>query len=175
MATSLYDLSVGCYLQTVGAVAAFLDRGLAHFTEAKVDPNSIVETRLFPDMMPLRFQVQSVAHHSLGAIEGIKKGQFVPPSDLPAHDYKGLQKLMADTRAGLQQLKPADVNALEGRDITFSIRDFKLPFTAENFILSFSLPNFHFHSTTTYDILRMKGVPLGKRDYMGSLRLKMSA
>jgi hypothetical protein len=172
MATSLYDLSVGCYLQTLGAVAGFLDKGLAHFTETKVDPNSIVETRLFSDMLPFRFQIQSVAHHSLGAIEGIKRGQFVPPSDLPAHDYKGLQKLIADTRASLQALKPADVNGLEGRDITFQIRDFKLPFIAENFIQSFSLPNFHFHATTAYDILRMKGVPLGKRDYMGSLRLK---
>jgi hypothetical protein len=56
--------------------------------------------------------------------------------------------------------------------VTFQFRDFKLPFTAENFLLSFSLPNFHFHATTAYDILRMKGVPLGKPDYMGQLRLK---
>jgi hypothetical protein len=72
----------------------------------------------------------------------------------------------------LQKLTPAEVNGLAGKDVTFQIRDFKLPFTAENFFLSFSLPNFHFHATTGYDILRMKGVPLGKRDYMGNLRLK---
>jgi hypothetical protein len=172
VATSLYDLSVGCYLQTLGAVAGFLDRGLAHFKEHKIDPNTIVETRLFSDMLPFRFQIQSVAHHSLGAIEGIKRGQFAPPSGNPAHDYKGLQDLIADTRAALQDVKPAEVNALEGRDVTFQIRDFKLPFTSENFLLSFSLPNFHFHATTAYDILRMRGVPLGKRDYMGQLRLK---
>jgi len=56
--------------------------------------------------------------------------------------------------------------------VVFQMRDFKVPFTAENFILSFSLPNFHFHATTAYDILRTKGVPLGKRDYMGALRMK---
>jgi Domain of unknown function (DUF1993) len=54
-------------------------------------------------------------------------------------------------------------------------RDFKMPFVAEGFLLSFSLPNFHFHATTAYDILRSKGVPLGKRDYLGQLRLKSSA
>jgi hypothetical protein len=63
------------------------------------------------------------------------------------------------------------VNALEGRDVTFQMRDFKIPFTAENFLMSFSLPNFYFHATTAYDILRSKGVPLGKRDYMGRMKL----
>ena len=64
------------------------------------------------------------------------------------------------------------MNALEGKDVTFQFKDFKLPFTAENFLLSFSLPNFYFHATTAYDILRHKGVPLGKRDFTGKLRLK---
>jgi hypothetical protein len=56
--------------------------------------------------------------------------------------------------------------------VTFQIGERKMPFVAEGFILSFSLPNFHFHAATAYDILRMKGVPIGKRDYMGQLRLK---
>jgi hypothetical protein len=56
--------------------------------------------------------------------------------------------------------------------VAFQFRDFKMPFVAEGFLLSFSLPNFHFHATTAYDILRSKGVPLGKRDYLGKLRLK---
>ena len=172
MSTSLYDLSVAGYLQTLGGVAGFLERGLAHFTEKNTDPNEIVETRLVPDMLPFRFQVQAVAHHSLGAIEGVKKGQFGPPANLPALDYRGLQTLVADTREALQRLEPAEINALEGSDVVFHIRDRQMPFTAEGFLLSFSLPNFHFHSTTAYDILRMKGVPVGKRDYLGQLRLK---
>ena len=172
MSMSLYDLSVASFLQTVGAVAGVLERGLAHFTEKNTDLNEIVETRLFADMLPFRFQVQAVAHHSLGAIEGVKKGQFGPPANLPAHDYRGLQKLVADTREALQRLEPAEINALEGRDVVFQTRDLKLPFTAEGFLLSFSLPNFYFHATTAYDILRMKGVPLGKRDFMGQLRMK---
>ncbi len=173
MATSLYDLSVTCFLQTLSGVAAVLDRGLAHCTDNGVDPAEIVDTRLFADMLPFRFQVQSVAHHSLGAIEGVKQGLFSPGTNLPPHSYADLQKLVADTRAALQQLSPDDINALEGKDVAFQFRDFKMPFTAEGFLLSFSLPNLHFHATTAYDILRSKGVPLGKRDYMGPLRLKV--
>jgi len=172
MATSLYDLSVANYLQTLGGVIGFLEKGLTHFTANAVDPNEIVETRLAPDMLPFRFQLVSVAHHSLGAIEGVKSGLFQPPPQAPAYDYRGLQKLVADARDALQKLTPAEVNALEGRDVIFQLRDFKMPFTAEGFLLSFSLPNFYFHATTAYDILRTKGVPLGKRDYMGQMRLK---
>jgi hypothetical protein len=172
MATSLYDLSVASYLQTLGGVAGFLDRGLDHCRETGIDPNEVVETRLFSDMLPFRFQIWSVRHHSLGAIEGVRKGLFTPPPELPPLDYAGLQKAVADTRAALGELKPEDVNALAGGDVLFQIRDFKMPFTAEGFLLSFSLPNFYFHATTAYDILRSKGVPLGKRDFMGAMRLK---
>jgi hypothetical protein len=172
MAISLYDLSVTCFLQTLGGVAGYLDKGLAHCREKNIDPNEIVETRLYPDMAPFRFQVTSAAHHSLGAIEGVKKGVFSPAGETPPYDYAGLQKVVADAREALQALKPADVNALEGRDVAFQFRDFKMPFVAEGFLLSFSLPNFHFHATTAYDILRSKGVRIGKRDYMGQLRLK---
>ena len=171
MAIALYDLSVANYLQTLGAVVGLLENGLAHFTTNHVDLDEIVETRLVPDMLPFRFQLQSVAHHSLGAIEGVKKGLFQPPPQA-TYDYRGLQKLVADAQGALQKLTPAEVNALEGRDVVFQLRDFKMPFTAEGFLLSFSLPNFYFHATTAYDILRMKGVPIGKRDYMGQMRLK---
>ena len=172
MATSLYDLSVTCFLQTLGGVAGFLDKGLAHFTANNVDPNEIVEARLIPDMLPFRFQVQAVAHHSLGAIEGVKSGVFLPPSNLAPLDFRGLQKLIADTRERLKAMTPQEVNGFEGKDVTFQIGERKMPFVAEGFLLSFSLPNFHFHAATAYDILRMKGVPIGKRDYMGQFRLK---
>jgi hypothetical protein len=96
----------------------------------------------------------------------------ITPTNLEALDYRGLQKFVADTHEALQRVQPAEVNALEGRDVLFQIRDLKLPFTAENFLMSFSLPNFHFHATTAYDILRSKGVPIGKRDYLGQMRMK---
>ena len=172
MAISLYDVSVGSFLQTLGGVAGFLDRGLAHCRDNNLDPEEIVETRLYGDMLPFRFQIISVAHHSAGAIEGVKKGVFNPPTEARPLTYVELQGLVADAREKLARLTAEEVNALEGGEMLFQVRDFKLPFTAENFLMSFSIPNFYFHATTAYDILRSRGVPLGKRDFMGPLRIK---
>lgn len=172
MAISLYDISVASYLQTLGAMKGVLQKGLEHCQANNINPQDIVETKLIADMLPFRFQVVSVAHHSIGAIEGLKKGLFTPPGDNQPPDYAGLQNLIADAEAKLKDLKASDINALEGKDMTFQLREFKIPFTAEGFIMSFSLPNFYFHAATTYDILRMKGVKLGKRDYMGQMRMK---
>jgi len=102
----------------------------------------------------------------------MKQGLFQPQTEIPPLDYAGLQKAVADARAALEKLTPAEVNSLEGRDVVFQFRDFKMPFTAQGFLMSFSIPNFHFHAATAYDILRSKGVPLGKRDFMGPMRLK---
>lgn len=172
MAFSLYDATVANYLQVLGAVGGFLDKSLAHFREKGVDPAEIVETRLAPDMLPFRFQIVSVAHHSRGAIDGAKNGLFAPPSGKTDLDYAALQTLVTDARNELSALTPEAVNALAGRDVTFKLGDRALPFTAEGFLMSFSLPNFFFHATTAYDILRHKGAPLGKRDFMGRMKLK---
>ena len=79
---------------------------------------------------------------------------------------------MTQARSELSALTPDVVNALVGRDVTFKLGERALPFTAEGFLMSFSLPNFFFHATTAYDILRHKGAPIGKRDFMGRLTLK---
>ena len=101
MAFSLYDASVANYLQTLGAVGGFLERGLTYFSEQNIDPETIVEARLAPDMLPLRFQIISVAQHSRGAIEGVQSGEFRPPSFKTPYDYAGLQGLVAQTQRGV--------------------------------------------------------------------------
>jgi hypothetical protein len=172
MAFSLYDATVANYLQILGAVGGFLDKSLAHFRDNGTDPAEIVETRLFPDMLPFRFQIVSVARHSRGAMEAAKNGVFTPPSGRPDLDYTGLQALVAEAHSELSALTPEAVDALVGRDVSFTIGGRTLLFTAEGFLMSFSLPNFFFHATTAYDILRHKGAPLGKRDFVGRLNLK---
>jgi len=172
MAISLYDVSVTSFQQVLTGVAGFLDKGLAHCKASNIDPNDVVETRLYADMLPFRFQVIAVAHHSLGAIQGAQAGVFKPPAGPMDQDYAGLQKLIADTRASLAKVTRESVEALQGKDVVFELGNNKLPFTAEGFLMSFSMPNLHFHATTAYDILRIKGVPLGKRDYLGPLRMK---
>ena len=86
MATSLYDLSVPTYLQVLGGMEGFLGRGLAHFQENKIDPDTIVEARLYADMLPFRFQVLATVHHAIGAIRGVEAGLFAPPGPLPPLD-----------------------------------------------------------------------------------------
>ena len=172
MPTSLYDVSVGCYLQTLGAVEGFLDKCRAHCGANDIDLTDVVETRLYPDMLPFQFQIVSVAHHSLGAMKGVQAGLFAPPAPGPDLDFDGLQKLVADTRSELQQYTREAVSELEGKEVEFRIGERSMKFTAEDFLMSFSLPNFYFHAATAYDILRMKGAPIGKRDFMGQLRLK---
>ena len=172
MAFSLYDASVANFLQTLRAVSGFLDKALAHFKETGVNPDDVLETRLYPDMLPFRFQIVSVAHHSRGAIEGIQKGLFSPERGSPDLTYAKLQALVSEARETLAAMTPDAVNALGSRDVIFQAGERRVPFTGEGFLMSFSLPNFYFHATTGYDILRHKGVPLGKRDFMGQMRVK---
>jgi hypothetical protein len=173
MAVSLYDATVAGWIQILGGVTGFLARGLENCRERGIDPQKMVEARLFEDMFPLRFQVVSTVTHSVGAIEAVRKGVFTPPPT-PELDYAGLQQAVADAQATLEGVSAEEVNRFEGRDTIFQFRDRTIPFTAENFLLSFATPNFYFHAATAYDILRANGVPLGKRDFLGRLRIKTS-
>jgi hypothetical protein len=171
MTISLYDISVRTYLQTAKAMVRFLEKGRVHFEQSGTDLSELVETRLHPDMLPLRFQIVSVSHHSLGALGALQEGRFRPPKAMQ-QDYQALQDLMANTVSELKQLTPEAIDALADKDLMFELGELKLPFAAADFILSFSLPNFFFHASTAYDILRTHGVPLGKADFMGPLRFK---
>jgi uncharacterized protein len=170
MAFSLYDATVANYLQILGAIGGVLEKSLTHFRDNGIDTAEIVDTRLAPDMMPFRFQIVSAVHHSRGAMEGVKNGVFAPTGKFDL-DYAALQKLVAEARHELSALTPEAVDALLGRDVTFKAGDLALPFTAEGFLMSFSLPNFFFHAATAYDILRHRGAPLGKRDFIGRMKL----
>ena len=171
MSVSFYDASVGSYLQILGAVAGVLDQGASHAGEAGLDLQEVVMTRLREDMMPFHFQVVSVAHHSWGAMQGLKEGVFRPPSFELDKDYAGLQALISEAREGLAGLDESEVEALGGKSMVFKLGKNEMPFTNQNFLLSFSLPNFYFHAATTYDILRMLGVPLGKMNFLGQMKI----
>ncbi len=172
MAISLYDAAVAGFLQVLGAAEGVLEKGRAHCEAQGIDLNEIVETRFIADMAPFRFQVTQIAHHTAGALAGVKAGAFAPSSGSLTADYAGLQAIIAAARAEVAAYSPDEINALEGRDVIFEFGALKMPFTAEGFLLSFSNPNLYFHAAATYDILRMKGAPLGKRDFMGRPRLK---
>jgi uncharacterized protein len=172
MAVSLYDVSVASFLQMLDGTIGFLELGRKHCQSNRIDTAEIVAMRLHPDMLPFAFQVHSIVHHSINAIEGAKAGSFTVPSPLPELDYAGWQARVADARTRLAALNRDEVDKLQGKDVVFRYQAMQIPFTAENFLMSFSLPNFYFHVTTAYDMLRIKGVPVGKGDYLGTMRVK---
>ena len=171
MSLSLYELCVPSYLQSLDALANVLATGKEHCAANDIDLDELINFRLRDDMLPFSFQVISVWHHSLGAIKGIKAGEFAPPPKVEGIDYAGLQGLVAEASEALRGESSAEIEALDGKPLVFKVSGNEIPFTTRDFIQSFSLPNFYFHATTTYTILRVHGVPLGKMDYLGALRV----
>ena len=172
MPFSLYAATIPSYRQILSAVGGLLDKAETFCADKAIAPGDIVQARLANDMLPFAYQVKSTAVHSVGAIEGVRKGAFSPDTTPPPDTFAALKARIAETLAALEAIEPAEVDAFVGRDMCFVFGDRRLDFTAEDFLLSFSQPNFYFHATTTYDILRWKGVPLGKRDFMGRPRTK---
>jgi hypothetical protein len=170
MGFSLYAATVPSYRQILGAVSGLLDKAEAFCSEHGVAPHEIIQARLAGDMLPFAYQVKSTAVHSLGAIEGVRRGVFSPDMTPPPDSFAALKARIAATLAALEGIEAAEIDAFVGRDMRFAFGDRHIDFTAEEFLLSFSQPNFYFHATTCYGILRWKGVPLGKRDFMGKLR-----
>ncbi len=170
MSTSLYELSISCYLQGMGGVGAVLNKTLEHCDANDLEPAQMLEERLADDMWPLHYQLNSVAHHSMGAIKALQSGEFAPPQAPPELDFAGWQQHLTETGAALAAFSREQIDSYAGKTIVFRLGDNKIPFAAEDFILSFSLPNFHFHAATSYDILRARGVQLSKRHYMGRLK-----
>jgi hypothetical protein len=169
---SLYKAIVPSYQQILGAVTGLLDTAESYCDEKKLTPQELIQARLAPDMLPFAYQVKSAAVHSLGALEGVRKGVFSPDTTTPPETFAALKTLIADARKALDAVQPAEMDGWLGRDMAFVFGDRRMEFVAEDFLLSFSQPNFYFHSSTAYDILRWKGLPIGKRDFTGALRRK---
>ena len=172
MAISFYELSVPTFLQTIRAVGGFLDRAAKHCAETKADPDDFVQARLFEDMAPFHFQIEAAWHHAVWGLEAAKSGVFDPPALVGPVPFADLQAMMGKAKSALEAFTPDEVNGWAGKNLDLQIGPRRLAFSAETLILSFSLPNFHFHAVTAYDILRSRGVPLGKRDYEGRLRTR---
>lgn len=172
MAFSLYAAIIPSYRQILGATAALLGKAEAFCAEKGVPPHDIIHARLADDMQPFAYQVKSIAVHSIGAIEGVRKGAFAPDVTTPPDTFAALAARINETLAAVAALDASEIESFIGRDMRFVFGDRHLDYTAEDFLLSFSQPNFYFHATTAYDILRWKGVPIGKRDFMGKTRIK---
>ena len=172
MTISMYQASVPVYLQYLNSISAVLDKGAAFAESKKIDPAVLLQTRLYPDMHPLVKQVQIFTDQ---AVRGISRLAGTEPPAFPDTEttFSELKTRIEKAIAHVQSFKPEQIDGSEERDIVMKTPRGDMTFKGQQYLLGFSLPNFFFHATTAYAILRHKGVPLGKRDFMGRLTLKM--
>jgi len=172
MAFTLYAATIPSCLQILGSVSRLVAKAEGYCNEMGWPPQALIEARLAEDMLPFAYQVKSTAVHSIGAIEGVRQGSFSPDRTPAPATFEGLRARVAATIADLEAIDPEEIESFIGRDMRFTFGDQHIDFLAEDFLLSFSQPNFYFHATTAYDILRMKGLEIGKRDFNGRIRKK---
>jgi hypothetical protein len=172
MTFSLYDAVVPSNLQILGSLDRVMEKAQAFCDERGMAQAELIDARLAPDMLPLGFQVKSCAAHSIGGIEGARAGNFSPDRGAWPTDFAGLRGIIQHAIAELTALDRETVDGLAETDTQFAFGETRMPFTGANFLLSFSQPNFYFHAATAYAILRVQGLNLGKRDFLGTPRIK---
>lgn len=172
MTISLYDAVIPTQLQIIAAVRSLVDKAVAHCEERGSAPEEIIGARLIGDMQPFSYQVKCCREHSLGAIEGVRERVFTPSLVAPPDSWKGLYEKLDEAKAGLEKISEAEMEGFVGQPMEFRFGERVMPFTAENFLLSFAQPNFFFHATTAYDLLRERGFKIGKMDFLGVPRIE---
>jgi hypothetical protein len=164
----MYQVAVPPVLQILTSLSAVLDKAEAHCQAAKIAPAVLVQTRLFPDMLPLAKQVQIASDHAKGC--AARLAGLEPPAFADSETtLLELKERVAKTIDYLATVTAAQLDGSETRDIRLKVGGNELTFSGQHYLLGFALPNFYFHVTTAYAILRSNGVPLGKRDFLGKL------
>lgn len=172
MAVSLDNAFIAPCLQALESLQHMLIKAEAHCTEHSLPAETLTQACLAPDMWPFAKQVFETGHHSAGAIVGVRAGVFRPDPDPVPSDFQALHDEVAASIAFLRAVPAGELDAIAGRDMHFELGPAGLNFTVEDFLLSFSLQNFFFHTTTAYAILRHLGLAVGKRDFIGKVRIK---
>ena len=168
MTVSMHAASVPVFQQMLGSLDALLSKAEAHAAERKIDPDALLHARLFPDMFPLLRQVQIACDFAKG-VSGRLAGAELPVFDDKETSFADLHALIAKTLAFIGGLDAAQFDGSETRDIVLrpgTPKERKIG--GQAYLLSYGLPQFFFHVTTSYALLRHNGVEVGKRDYMGA-------
>ena len=167
MNVSLYQASVPVYIRQLNGLSAILQKAIGYCAERKIEPAALLHDRLYPDMFTLLRQVQIACSH---AERGTSRLAGLEP---PAREGKeaSLEDLAARVATAIAYVKSVDPKKMEGmedRDITFPVGPEQMTLKGADYLLHFSMPNFYFHMTTAYNILRHNGVQIGKTDFIGS-------
>ncbi len=168
MTVSMYKISVPIFVQFLTSLAAVLDKAAAHCETRKIEPSALLGARLFPDMYPLSRQVRAASDHAVNATARLAG---VDPPALAGGEasFAELKERLGQAIAFVKGFKAAQIDGTEDKPIKITFpsgatRDF----TGQSLLLNNTLPNFYFHCTTAYDIVRHCGIELGKRDFMGT-------
>jgi len=167
MAYSLYDAAVTPCVQQLGALAGIIDKAAAHCAANKIDEAALLQDRLYPDMFCLARQLRQSADFAMNT--GGRLAGVAPPA-MPAVDdtsFADSKKRVEAALAFVKSLTPAQVNGAEDKIIAWSAGGNERKLKGNDYLQQFALPNFFFFVTTAYDILRHRGVPVGKRDFLG--------
>ncbi len=168
MSLSMYQASIPAFVQMLNNLSAILDKAEAHAENHEIDPEVLLNYRLAPDMLPLVRQIQIAADLAKGAAARLA-GVEVPKHDDTEKSFTDLKARLTKTVAFVQSFKPDDIDGSEGRNINLTLGEHKMSFKGQPYLVHFVIPNFYFHCTTAYDILRHCGVELGKRDFIGTI------
>lgn len=168
MKISMYAMTVESFVPMLGNLSAILEKAAAYAAAKKFDPRVLVEARLAPDMFPLSRQIQIACDMAKNGVARLA-GQEAPRFE---DNETTLEELQARIEKTIGYVKSIPASALEGaedRDITIPLRDRTLEMKGLPFLQKWAIPNFYFHVTTAYAILRHNGVDLGKRDFLGAV------
>jgi len=167
MAISMYKASSPIFVQYLTGLSDVLGKAAAHVEAKKLDPSFLLNMRLYPDMFPLVRQVRAATDHAMSAC-GRCAGIEPPTFANDEASFDDLKARIAKAIDFIKSIKPDQIDGSEDREITIKFPSGERKFTGQGLLLNFALPNFYFHSTTAYNILRHCGVEIGKRDFMST-------
>jgi uncharacterized protein len=167
MNISMYQASAPRFANLLKNLSAILDKAKAHAEAKKIDELVLTASRLYPDMYALARQVQIACDTAKGAVARLA-GVEVPKHEDTEKTFDELKERIAKTLAFIATVKPAQIDGSEGKEIVLKLQGKEVPFKGLPYLLGFAWPNFYFHLTTAYNILRHNGVEIGKRDFVGN-------
>ena len=167
MSITLYQASVPQFIRMLGNLKGILEKAAAHAAAKKIDESALLGARLFPDMFPLTRQVQIATDFARGTSARLS-GVEPPAVEDKEQSFAELMARVDVAIAYVKSLPAAKFEGAEARQITRKVRGVDKSFAGTDYLFQYSLPNFYFHLTTTYAILRHNGVEVGKGDFVGT-------
>jgi hypothetical protein len=167
MNVSMYQASAPRFINMLNNLTAIFDKAIAHAEARKIDPAALTTFRLYPDMLPLNRQVHiacDAAKNVMARLAGVE----VPKHEDTEQTFAELKARIAKTIDFIKTIKPAQIDGTEDKEIALRVGGKDMKFKGMQYLLDFALPNFYFHVTTAYNILRHNGVEIGKMDYLGN-------